>query len=464
MSDVTKPKENKGFAAEWIGKFKSLFASTKEQSLDERSMKVRHEFYERFPMPEFYDAYTVTPYVVAVYDSYVIVCQGDDYYKATYTTTDEGVEFANPAVWTEVESAWVEVSAKESKQDLSIFKQEDGKYRWVAFTSSAYKDRDGEIVTLKAQEEDIARMDAAGDYGVLRWWHVGDYGPTADNGDWVSYKAKSGADLGVCDFSAMHGKIRVESGTFYDNEVAEAFKEHLGSLELSNGFSHPADQPDSNKSINDMHTFERSLLPAGIASNLFTAIPVIEKEKTMNDKKESKLKSLIGEDRAAKVLGQAATTEKSADAAGVAFKEGEQTATEQIPLAEASAPRKIGDMTEAEFTGFLGKSIGDALAGVSQKEAQTQAQLDEVKVGLKAAQDGNAYVLTALKAVTDIQTAQGKMLAKLDSDLPPIISRGFRASQDESTITTKEAPQAAGPKADDFFAFALGQNSVPTAG
>jgi hypothetical protein len=184
----------------------------------------------------------------------------------------------------------------------------------------------------------------------------------------------------------------------------------------------------------------------------------------MNDKKEATLKNLVGDERAAKILGQAATTEKSADAAGVAFKENEQAAPQQIPLPAADAPRKIADMTEAEFTGFLGKSIGDALVGVSQKEAQTQAQLDEVKVGLKAAQDGNAHILTTLKSVMDAQAAQGKALAKLDSDLPPVIARGFRASQDDSTITTKEAPQAAGPKSDDFFAYVLGQNNVPTAG
>jgi len=86
---------------------------------------------------------------------------------------------------------------------MSIVKQSDGKLRWVMFSSTAYQDRDGEIVSQKALADDVARADASGDYGPLDWWHV------------------DGLILGHCDYNAMDGKVLIESGTFVSEAVGE---------------------------------------------------------------------------------------------------------------------------------------------------------------------------------------------------------------------------------------------------
>lgn len=41
-----------------------------------------------------------------------------------------------------------------TKTSFTVFKQQNGRYRWVAISSNAYRDRDGEIVSKKALEND----------------------------------------------------------------------------------------------------------------------------------------------------------------------------------------------------------------------------------------------------------------------------------------------------------------------
>lgn len=152
----------------------------------------------------------------------------------------------------------VALSTKEKNDEdgVAIYKQADGRYRWVTLSSNPFLDRDKEFVSLKSLENDVERADKEGDYGVLRWWHV------------------PGADIGDCDFNMMHGKILVESGTFRDAAVGRCVKERANDLQVSLGFYHPINEPDENGVFHTIKRFERSLLPRGAASNLLTAVAV----------------------------------------------------------------------------------------------------------------------------------------------------------------------------------------------
>jgi hypothetical protein len=140
---------------------------------------------------------------------------------------------------------------------FTVFKETStGKYRWLTCSSTAYRDRDGEIVTTKALEDAVNQMNATGDYGTLRFWHM------------------PSIDLGKCDTSMLIGRAVVESGTFYDNNVALSFKNYQEPLGTSLGFKHTKDQPDASGHYHKIHVFERSVLPFGKASNLFTRFAV----------------------------------------------------------------------------------------------------------------------------------------------------------------------------------------------
>jgi predicted RNA-binding Zn-ribbon protein involved in translation (DUF1610 family) len=136
---------------------------------------------------------------------------------------------------------------------LAVFKSLDGRWRWVAFTSSSFEDGDGETVTQKAIETDVERADRDGDYGPLRWFHV------------------PGFDIGDCDFNMVVGRILVESGTFRNDFIAEKMAAAAPYLELSAGFYRSPLEP-INGVYHNFRRFERSLLPAGIASNALTGL------------------------------------------------------------------------------------------------------------------------------------------------------------------------------------------------
>lgn len=146
------------------------------------------------------------------------------------------------------------LNAVEKQHDgIQVFKDTKNKLRWVAFSSNAFQDYDGEIVSLKALKDDCDRADMDGVYGPLRWWHV------------------KGLDLGDCDFNMVHGKVLVESGTFYNEEIGQKIKEISSDLQVSIGFLHPVGQPDERGVYKQIRRVERSILPKGTASNFLTA-------------------------------------------------------------------------------------------------------------------------------------------------------------------------------------------------
>lgn len=139
---------------------------------------------------------------------------------------------------------------------LHIFLDQRGHWRWVAFSSTAYEDRGGQIVSTKALNDDCDRADHDGDYGPLLWWHMPD------------------RILGDCDFNAMHGRVLIESGTFRSEKIARAAQKAASGLEISLGFLHPPRSLDAAGVYHAIRRFERSLLPKGKASNRYTAFMV----------------------------------------------------------------------------------------------------------------------------------------------------------------------------------------------
>jgi hypothetical protein len=362
-------------------------------------------------------------------------------------------------------------------KSFTVFKQADGQYRWVAFSSTAYRDRDGEIVSTKALEDDCQRADASGGYGPLRWWHM------------------PGAEIGTCDFNAMSGRVLIESGTFKTVAIGTAVQRDASNLRLSIGFVHPPDEPDVQGVFHHIRRFERSLVPANRASNLYTQL-VIKETPTMLKEKIAALKALLGGDDelVQTVLNQAEATQKEADEAGVAYKaapppppslpvEEEAKAEGDVAVdteAMDTAPEEtggpyVGDMTPDEFMTLLAQALTQALAPVVSAmdfESKMRGHMDEFKTlfsGYQSTKDDEAArqqeTIAALQQQATTQEAtlketQGK-LAELLGDQPR--AGGYRASQDPATAVSDETRlKAAQPQADPYIntflkEFVLGQ-------
>jgi len=155
---------------------------------------------------------------------------------------------------------------------LFVTKEADEPSRWTAISSTAYRDRDGEIVSRKALAADVARADADGDYGPLVWWHM--YEPKSVCKETGRHTEYDGLVIGHCDSNFMagaHGQFLVESGTFISEEVARMVEKQAADLALSIQFTHPPSQPHDDGSFSQIRRRERSLLPRGKESNIFTA-------------------------------------------------------------------------------------------------------------------------------------------------------------------------------------------------
>jgi colicin import membrane protein len=205
-------------------------------------------------------------------------------------------------------------------KSFAVFKDHTGRYRWLARTTTAYQDRDKEIIEAAALDADSQRMTEQKQFGPLRYWHVGQPDPFDTDRPWGP-----GLDIGDCDYSCLIGRTRIESGTFRDPHIAQKVARQAEQYELSPGFFHPIDQP-VNGVFSAIRTFERSIVPVkyGRASNLFTGLAV--KETRMDiDEMDRRFKAAIADlgldATQAQALGaELIATEKAAQAQGIAFK------------------------------------------------------------------------------------------------------------------------------------------------
>jgi len=312
---------------------------------------------------------------------------------------------------------------------MSVIKQKDGRSRWVMFSSTSYQDRDGEIVSQKAVADDVARLDALGDYGPLDWWHI------------------DGLNLGQCDYNAMDGRVLIESGTFVNEAVGEAVKNAADSLGGSIAFYHPESEPRDGVYTN-IRRFARALLPKDKASNLFTSLTVKEPDMEITKEKFDKLIELLGADEAQAQISKSEAVQKAADLARIKFKE------EGVEVeVDAPAVKPATGMTEAELVAFIQKVVASMSAGKESEAAMTEAQAKATKdLQAELVKVKNLQTISA-KRVTELET----QLKELTSEQPRAATKGYRATEDPATVRAEKQSTPTGPKADpDFMKFLTG--------
>jgi hypothetical protein len=303
---------------------------------------------------------------------------------------------------------------------FKIFKDTAGRDRWVAQSSTAFQDRDREIVSTKALADDCAWADRHDNaYGPLRWWHT------------------PGLDLGDCDFNAMHGRVLIESGTFRSPQIAQKVAQASAGLEISLGFLHLPSEPDADGVFHHIRRFERSLVPRGKASNRFTAFTVKETRMSFDPTKVAALKTLgFSDDDITALQSQAAATEKSATDQGVAFKADEPECPDVVlnGITYKAFPPKAAD-APAEGT-------PEEEAAESPEEEQTEMDAGEGDAGgltlspedLDAiGQSIGAVLSQALAPLMGLLDMEKKMQGHVQTMMAP-----YQATKDAESAQTKE--------------------------
>lgn len=331
---------------------------------------------------------------------------------------------------------------------LTVVQQKDGTYRWFARSSNAYEDNEGEILSTKALQEATNYMNNTQDYGPLRWWHVGTDSPS------------EGINIGTTDFSAIHGRMLIESGTFKDAVVARAMMQAAPKMAISIGFKHPINEPDSQGVFHNVRVFERSVLPKQWAANPYTAFGVIE-EKPMASIKEKwqEFLSLFGGDeaKAKEYVSASSDVQKEIETQGVRAKEQETpptpapaptpTVTDEKakPKPKAEEPQSPAEETPKNpIQGMPFEQVQQivnqynqllqSITGVAQEVKETGSRID---LQVAAVKEANGKLETALKSLQDMDTRIKTLEG--DADIPG--KQAYRASKEGDAPTTLKEQQ-----------------------
>lgn len=365
--------------------------------------------------------------------------------------------------------------SEKSYESFTVYKDASGADRWLSVSSTAYRDRDQEIVSTKALSGAVALADASGYRGPLRFWHV------------------PGVELGDCDYqaTAQDGRFLIESGTFRSPAIATAVKSHAGDYQMSIGFTHPPTEPDVNGVFTNIAIFERSLVPRGRASNPLTQFALVKKETRMlTAEKQAQLTKLLdgNAELLSGLLGQVAATDKAMQDGGVAYKEApdiraiireelaslladttEKAAPPMMDMADEETPAEDTAEGGVEEPGEENMLTSAEIAAIAQQTAQVLLdslmphlgigqKMDEVKSLLGGMAGSYAKKDAELAEVKETLATVKAQVDDLSGAQPRIMAGGFRASQSAATVTTdetklKDAQPAADPVAQSFGAF-----------
>lgn len=352
---------------------------------------------------------------------------------------------------------------------LTVFKDKNGRSRWLAISSNAYRDRDGEIVSMKALRNDVARADKDGRYGTLRFWHM------------------PGVDIGDCDFNMMHGRMLIESGTFKNETIAQKVAEKSKDYQVSIGFRHPHNEPDKDGVYHNIRRFERSLVPKGRVANPFTSFTVKERKDKMAtlEEKTKALQALMDDpDIVNGILSLANQTQKEADDQGYAYKEqtdlnelspvelldvaikqyeaweAEEFKAKKAPAVEVSIESEEEDDMEEDMdmepeTKGKGPMKEYKMADIGKRMDEMYKMMQDFTATKK---EYDAPMYDTLSAIGDAQIVQAdrqdeletrikeleerlevatKALEDATGNVPPALANGYRATQSDQTVTAE---------------------------
>lgn len=341
-----------------------------------------------------------------------------------------------------------------ARAGFKVFTDMKGHTRWLSYSTNAFEDYEGELFETKALEEAITWHEAAGDRGPLRVFHV------------------PGADIGNCDFQGLIGRMVVESGTFYDDDLGRAAKSYFESHEdvpfgVSIGFLFR--EGDEKDGVYEWLRFrERSVCPPGTAANPFTGfsiggVPVMK----LDERKTAFLKEMFGEDLASGIIEDAERRTKMLEAANVRHKAGEgdggaggEGDDEAAAKADAAAAAGTAPAGEAATLTIGEINVGEQLKELVSTMAGVKTALDEI-AGFKTRLASVEATVAALKKTDDekvaaLLTPRNGAAAGFRATDAPVVDDDKAAAITGKSIEDSKDPAA--PYVKDFLALA----GVPT--
>lgn len=363
-------------------------------------------------------------------------------------------------------AAQVETREQDARP-FTAFKDASGRYRWIIRSSSSYEDRDGETISQKALEQAVERLNASGNFGDLDWWHT-------------PHK------IGTCDFSAMHGRVLIESGTFVNERIGEKVATAIANKSFKPGaslmFSHSEPGPPvlPGRVFKEIEIIRRALLDEEKASNAATGMEIInysnlaagiggltntkEVSKKMDEKKEQRLRELLGPEVFDAFINNSETAEKALQVAGYSYK---AMAPEPVapvvvagpaPDVDASGPVTVVEAAPVEVAAEVAAAPAETTEGAEGEEGEavefdTEAIFSDLVSRIKteiiaalptAIREMQAAQPVASKEVTDALAAQTTGLKQVTNTLTGLVAENKSLKE---RLDALEGNQPAGVRA-----------------
>lgn len=281
------------------------------------------------------DAYLVDVFTDDGGQMYAIANQDGALFRVPLTIADGSVEIG------ELEPVQMEFAPR-AERGLTVTRQADGRYRWVAVACTAILNRVGEVDSRALFENFVKRIAAGEPMPLVDFWHM------------------NGSEFGVADYVDWDGYALIASGLFDDAEVGRAAAEGIARdptywgtsikyrpkagerVEVANGVRIPV--------YTDGVLLRVSILPESKAASLYTTITGGVQ---MKDEIRAALLKLLGRDE---LVDQVAHT---VDGVNERAAEPGVIARDAEPAPEAAPVAPAAPASEAEGIAALMKRITD---------------------------------------------------------------------------------------------------------
>jgi len=256
--------------------------------------------------------------------------------------------------------------AKQARQPFSIFKDAAGIPHWHAIYTNNFIDREDEILTEKAHDNFIDRLDMGlVPMPTLQAWHT----PGSDHG------------LATCIWRDGHMVHAV--GDFMDNDLAKAaipyYEKYAHKLKMSHMFEAPMSAFDG-KHYEDYNTIEITTLPPEAAANPYTSFEELLSMKDRSPEKSRYLEALFGKDNLAKIDAASEDINKGLEEQRIAFKD---FTTVNAPDAPHSIT--LDEKGLAEAYADLVLTVAEVVKNVKALSNMVVSKDNEHKAGVAAA-------------------------------------------------------------------------------
>lgn len=325
-----------------------------------------------------------------------------------------------------------------------VFRDANGKARWISMSATAMLNRVGEIDSTDLFDSFIAHAQETGEYPFRTFMHLGE-------------KCR----YGQADYLAREGFVYITSGVY--DEESELAKLEIRALESdeasewgeSIGYTATA-QPELVEIADGIKVLvfrqgintEISLCPQSMAASYFTA-PSVQREVGMNpmtyeallklcggDEAEAKrlagqidgTNAEIGDGRVARIVAE--TTEVEAQPEVAPVEEAQVTVPESAPSIEIEL--------DDEMIARIAEQVAERLQAVDENTEALFKGLTERIEAISVAQ--NAHMQKIMERVQALEQDEDERLSELAADMPAPRARvTYRPRQDEQVVDEADA-------------------------